>query len=62
MIDPPEPLALEIFIHHFLRVDTSIIRMDNEFPELALLVWLESSKQNIHNVRQVVCRTKLHDL
>jgi hypothetical protein len=36
--------------------------MDNEFSELVLLAWLESSRQEIHDMRQVVCRTDVHTL
>jgi hypothetical protein len=33
--------------------------MDNQFPERMLLVWLDNSQQGIHDMRQVVCATKL---
>jgi hypothetical protein len=34
--------TLELFFCLSWRVDVSVIRMDNELPELVLLVWLEA--------------------
>jgi hypothetical protein len=34
--------------------------MNNKFPERNLLARLESGQQGIYDVRQVVCRPKLH--
>jgi hypothetical protein len=39
-------------------VDTSVVHIDSEFSERMLLVWPESSKQEVHDVRQVIFRTK----
>jgi hypothetical protein len=40
----------------------NVMHIDNAFPQQMLPVCLESGQQGIHDVRQVVGKTKLHAL